>query len=555
MGPAADGNSSLSDQVVAGASGGPNLGVRTAMMHGLRNPKVWTLAMLAGMVTVSVSAQQPAAPQQTAVSDPYVVGQAVPEPLPGTTMMNLTLEQAMQMALDKNLDLKVARMNPQGVDYQLASARSAFLPQFTGSYQYNNSSVLNNDATYLVNNFNTKNASYNAAMTKTMPWYGGRLSATFSSSRQVSTNPKITTSPSYNAGGQFQYTQSLLKGLRIDDARNQLRTLDITRQIADITLSSTIENTKSSVRTAYWSLRQAIEAIEIQRRSLDLANRLLQDNRTKVEIGTLAPIETTTSETQAANAEQALLAAQITWQTAELTLKRLLASGPDDEVYRATINPTETAALSVQNVAIPAAVAAALAQRTDLVTAKKNLDVSRLNLELTRDALRPQLDLVGGYSVTGQNTFNTTTKVLTGYGAAFGQAYGFDLPTWNFRFNATYPLFMRAAKANYARAQLQIDQSVASLKASELTVTADVTNAGLAVNNTYKQYQAAQKAREVAERNAVAEQTRFDVGMSTNYNVVQAQNNLTSQRLTELRAIISYLNAVAEFDRIQRVGR
>jgi len=66
---------------------------------------------------------------------------------------------------------------------------------------------------------------------------------------------------------------------------------------------------------------------------------------------------------------------------------------------------------------------------------------------------------------------------------------------------------------------------------------------------------AAQKAREVAERNAEAEQTRFDVGMSTNYNVVQAQTNLTTQRLAELRALISYLNSIAEFDRIQRVGR
>ncbi len=89
------------------------------MMHGFRNPKVWTLALIAGMVTVTVSAQQPpaqpaAAPQQTAVVDKYVVGQATPEPQPGTQMMNLTLEQAMQMALDKNLDLKVARMNPPG---------------------------------------------------------------------------------------------------------------------------------------------------------------------------------------------------------------------------------------------------------------------------------------------------------------------------------------------------------------------------------------------------------------------------------------------------------
>ncbi|MEO8483591.1 MAG: TolC family protein [Acidobacteriota bacterium] len=552
------------------------------MMHGFRNPKVWTLALIAGMVTVTLSAQQPpaaatipaagAAAQQppvspapipgvpqTAVVDKYVVGQATPEPQPGTQMMNLTLEQAMQMALDNNLDLKVARMNPPGVDYQLASARAAFMPQVTGTYRYNNQAQINNDANYLVNSFHNQQANYTAQITKTMPWYGGRLTGSFTSLRGSTDKPRTPINPNFNAGGSFSYTQPLLRGLRMDDTRNQIRTLSISRQVADLQLTSTIENTKASVRTAYWNLRQAIEQIEIQRRSLDLANRLFQDNRTKVEIGTLAPIETTTSETQVANAEQALLNAQIQWRTAELTLKRLLAAGPDDPVYTATINPSETAALSIQSVDIAGAVKTALAGRTDLEQAKRNLDISRLNLEVTRDVTKPQLDLVGGYSITGQNAqvLDSTGAVIgvTGYSNAFNQAFGLDLPTWNLQFNFTYPLFMRAAKANFARAQLQIDQSLASLKASELTVTADVTNAGLNVENTYKQFQAAQKAREVAEKNAEAEQTRFDVGMSTNYNVVQAQTNLTTQRLTELRALISYLNAIAEFDRIQRVGR
>jgi outer membrane protein TolC len=138
---------------------------------------------------------------------------------------------------------------------------------------------------------------------------------------------------------------------------------------------------------------------------------------------------------------------------------------------------------------------------------------------------------------------------------ALGQIRGLDIPTWSMNFQFAYPLGMRAAKANYARALLQFDQSQATLKAQELQVSAAVTNAGLAVENTYKQYLAAQKNREAQDRNAEAEQTRFDVGMSTNYNVVQAQTNLTTQRLTELQALIRYLNAVAEFDRIQRVGR
>jgi len=343
----------------------------------------------------------------------------------------------------------------------------------------------------------------------------------------------------------------------MDQTRNQLRTLAVQRQVVDIQLLSTIENTKASVRTAYWNLRQAIEQIEIQRRSLALAQRLFEDNRTKVEIGTLAPIETTTSETQVANAEQALLNAQIQWRTAELNLKRLLADGPDADVYRATINPVETAALSVQSVDIPAAVQRAIAERTDLTQARRNLEISQLNLELTQNSTKPQLDLQTGYNLSGQGGPLFQNGVLVtpgGYGQAVSAISGFDLPTWNVQFNFTYPLFMRAAKANLARAQLQLQQSVAQIQAQELTVSAQVTNAGLAVENTYKQFQAAQKAREVAERNADAEQTRFDVGMSTNYNVVQAQTNLTTQRLTELRAIISYLNAVAEFDRVQRVG-
>jgi outer membrane protein TolC len=442
----------------------------------------------------------------------------------------------------------------------LASARAAFLPQLSGTYSYQNSASPNNDQTYEVASFTQTTGNYQAQISKLMPWFGGRLSGAFTSSRGDSTRPKTFPNPTFRSGGSFTYTQPLLQGLRMDDSRNQVRTLGVQRQVADLQLTTTIENTKANVRTAYWNLRQAIEQIEIQRRSLDLANRLFQDNQTKVDIGTLAPIETTTSETQVANAEQALLQAQTQWVTAELALKQLIASGPDDDVFKATtINPVETAALSVQSVDIPAAVQAAIASRTDLVEARRNLDISRMNLEVTHESTRPQLNLQAGYSVSGQNAgiFDAQGNPIgiTGYGAAFNQAFGLDLPAWNVQFNATYPLFMRAAKANYARGQIQVDQSIASLKAQELTVTADVTNAGLAVENSYKQYQAAQKAREVAEKNASAEQTRFDVGMSTNYNVVQAQTNLTTQRLTELQALIRYLNAVAEFDRIQRVGR
>lgn len=529
----------------------------------LRTRKMWALALGVALAPAVAFAQQ--APQATAAGqqqppssvDRYVPGQAIPELPPGSTMLPMTLEQAMDRALEKNLSLKAARLNPQSVDYQLASARAAFSPQLTGLYSYRDAASPNNNRLEERLTVNTIGQNFNVGMSQTTPWYGGRLTAAFNNSRSASNSSQAQRNPAFNAGLQFNYTQPLLAGFRIDSNRNQLRTLSVQRQIADIQLLTTIENTKASVRTAYWNLRQAIEQIEIQRRSLALAQRLYEENRTKVEIGTLAPIETTTSEAQVANAEQALLNAQIQWRTAELAIKQLLADSPQDELYNQTINPIETPPEVVTEVDIPAAVRRALAERTDLTQSRRNLEVSQMSLSLVGDQTKPQLDLSGGYGLSGQGGPLFANGVITtpgGWGQALSALSGFDVPTWNFQFNFTYPLFMRAAKANYARAQLQMQQSIAQLQAQELQVSTLVTNAGLAVENSYKQFQAARKAREVAERNADAEQTRFDVGMSTNYNVVQAQNNLTSQRLTELRAIISYLNAIAEFERVQRFG-
>jgi outer membrane protein TolC len=563
------------------------------MKNVLRNATPWTLALAMAAMVATASAQQtppaapspatpapaqtpaapapsttapattaaqaPAAPPANATVDHYVVGEAVPTPRPGTTLLNLTLDQAMDMALENNLDLKAARMNPPGVDYQLAAARASFLPQLTGTYGYTSNKSQNGSFLEERSVVTGLRQTFNGTFSETMPWYGGRLQANFNNTRSTSNSSQNRFNPAYTTGLNLSYTQPLLQGFKIDTTRNQLRTLSVQRQIADIQLLTTIENTKASVRTAYWNLREAIEQIEIQQRALDLAERLFEDNKTKVEIGTLAPIDTVTPEAQVASAEQSLLNAQISWRTAEITLQELLATGPDDPIYQRTINPTERPQLSVQTVNIPEAVRTALAQRTDLVQAKRNIEISQLNLEVTRDETRPDLSLVGQYQVSGQGgpelvAQGSSERLPGGYADALAQAFGFDLPTWSTQFTFTYPLFMRQAKANYARAQLQLQQSQAQLKASELSVSSGVTSAGLSVENSYKQYQAAQKNREAQERNAEAEQTRFDVGMSTNYNVVQAQNALTQARLTELQALISYLNAVAEFDRVQRVG-
>jgi outer membrane protein TolC len=529
----------------------------------LRSAKVWAVGMTILAAAMPAAAQQAAPPATPPTPRPqperYVVGQARPVPPADGQLIDMTLEQATDRALEKNLDLKAARMTPQTVDYQLQAARAAFNPRFTGTYGYNNQSTPNANTVLdpTLTKVTTRQNTYNMGASQTLNWHGANYTATFNNNRQQTNSLQTSLNPAFNTNVQATFNLPLLAGFMADQTRNALKTTEIQRQIADIQLQATIENTKASVRTSYWNLRQAIEQIEINQRALDLANRLYEDNRVKVEIGTLAPIDAVQSEANVATAEQQLLQARISWQTAELSLKRLLASGPDDEIYKATINPTERAAISVQAVDIPAAVQTALGQRTDLVQARKNIESSQISLELTKDQTKPQLDFSTTYRLQGQGGTRVSQGVVTsqgGYSDALSQLGNRTNPTWSMNFNFTYPLGMAAAKANYARAAIQMDQSQAQLKAQELTVSQAVTNAGLAVENSYKQYQAAQKSSEAQERNAAAQQTRFDVGMSTNYEVVQAQQNLTTARLSELRALISYMNAVAEFERVQRVG-
>jgi outer membrane protein TolC len=535
------------------------------MMNVFRRAQVWTLAAMALTVGMPAFGQQPTPtptglPQQQPI-DRYVVGQARPPAEPGHTLVDMTLEQAMTMALEKNLDLKVARMDPQSIDYQLQSARAGYMARYTSSYSYQNNTRPATQLTQGVDRLTDGVQNFNANASQALPWYGASWTAAFTNSRQVTNNRDARLNPTLNSALRFTYNQPLLAGFKIDSTRNSLRTLGIQRQIADVTLVSTIENTKASVRTAYWSLRQAIEQIEIQQRNLQLAQRLYQDNRIKVEIGTLAPIDTTQPEAAVASAEQTLLAAQIAWQQAELALKRLLVSGPDDELNRSTvnINPTEQAVLTPQVVDIPAAVKNAIANRADMVQSRKNLEISNLNLEVSKNQTKPQLDLSAGYNTSGQGGNRLVNNEIVsqgGYIDALRTLRSLDTAGFNMALNFTLPIGrdVNVSRANHARGLLQLEQAQQRLKAQELTVSVQVTNAGLAVDNTAKQFQAAQKSREASERNAEAEQTRFDVGMSTNYNVVQAQNALTLSRLSELRNLINYLNAVAEFDRVQKVG-
>jgi outer membrane protein TolC len=396
-----------------------------------------------------------------------------------------------------------------------------------------------------------------------VPWYGGQLSADFSNARNESNNAFTTLNPSYSSTVSLNYMQPLLSGRRTDNQRAALQSQQIQGQITEIQLSALELTIVDQVRLRYWNLRATIEQIEIQRRALAQAQELLSQNELRVQLGSMAQIQVVQAQSQVAAAEQALLNAEVQWRNAELALKSILIDGADDPLLSQTVDPTELPLLSEQAVDIQAALEIAMRERADLRQQRQQLSIAELELDVTNDQRLPDLNLTASYSLqgVGGNLFERPElggdPVLIdrgGYLDGLGSIADFDTPTWSLSMNFSYPIGMRAGKASSERAKLQLEQNGIAIRSQELAVVTQVTEAGLAVTDTRLQLEAAQRSRQLAEESAAATVSRFNAGVATNFEVGEANDDLTSARLSELRALINHINAIAAFERVQLVG-
>ncbi|HUP39431.1 MAG TPA: TolC family protein, partial [Vicinamibacterales bacterium] len=247
--------------------------------------------------------------------------------------VSLTLEDAVKRALENNLDIAVQRIGQQVFDVNFASIRSVYSP--TVSSLISNQSSKNASTSTISGGqtgatINNTNFVFNGGLVQDVPWGGGNFSATLDNRRSATSNRTQTINPSYQPTWSAQYTQPLLRDFKIDATRQQLLVTRINQDISDIQLQQTTMNTVANVRNAYWDYVFAVQSVDVARQSLLLADELLRNNQSKVEIGTMAPIDVVQAQSQAAQQRQAVVTAEGTRRTAEIALKRLIVSGTAD---------------------------------------------------------------------------------------------------------------------------------------------------------------------------------------------------------------------------------
>jgi outer membrane protein TolC len=484
-------------------------------------------------------------------------------PEPGVRV-ELTLDDAVKRALDRNLDIAVERLNPQTFDYALASLRATYRPTLTSNFGLRSQTTFSRSQTAGGDVLVTDTLTGNNGLTQNVKWGGGSFAFAFNNNRQEQSDLFAIRNPAINTNFSAAYVQPLLRNFRIDGTRAQLQITQINQEMSETSVRATVVRTVANTRNAYWDLVFAIQAAEVAERSLQLATKLVEDNQARVEVGTLAPLDVVQAQAEQATRRQTVATTQAGVRTAELALKRLIVNGTDDPYWVATIEPVDRPTFSTESLDVAGAVRKALSTRTDIETSRKQIQANNISIHNLSDQRLPGLDLTASYGAAGiggtqfvrpagQLGAAATQIIPSGYSDALRILGDLRAPTWNFALNFNYPIGSSSADANLARARVQQQQTIAQQRQLELQIATEVTNAALLVESNRERLQAAQAARDLAERRLDAEQSRFEVGLSTNFFVVQAQRDLRDSQNAELRALLDYRRAQVDFERVQEI--
>jgi outer membrane protein len=391
---------------------------------------------------------------------------------------------------------------------------------------------------------------------------GTQLSMTFDDTRLTSNSDRYTYNPILSSSLGFTVTQPLLRGFGIELNRRYIHIAKNNGKIADLVFRQQVIDTIAGIARLYTDLVSLNEDVKVKRESMRLAERLYEDNQNKVQQGEQAPIEVTRAQAQVASNRQALISAEGLVQQQELILKTAITRGglANPAIRTARIIATDTLTVPETQPVHPVEelIAEALRSRPDLAQAGIQVENSQISLKGSLNALRPELDVVGAVQNGGlSGDINAPAAVLTpgaslypgGNGTALGQIFRNNFPTYSVGMQLTLPLRNRVAQADAVRDQLQVRQTQLRRQQFEDQVRLEVADAYVAMQQARAAYDAAVQSRGLQEQSVKVEQKTFDVGLATNYLVIQYQTFLAQAQSSEVAAKGAYAKARIALDR------
>jgi len=533
----------------------------------VRRARILTFAAALAVTSVSAFAQN--GQSNFSVSLQRAAADAAVQQPPAAAGRPLSIDDAVKMALEQNLGIRIQRFDPQIQDTGVALARSSWMPNLATtvsrqSQTQASTSSLSGGATSVQNG----TFATGVTLSQSLPT-GATYSAAWNSSRFTTTNLFSSFSPQLSSNLNLQFTQPLLRNFQIDSIRQQVALSKKVRDLSDINLMGVVTQTLRQVRNAYWDLSYAIANLKTQQQSLALSEQSLRDNQKRVEIGTMAPIDIVQAQAEVASNQQGVIIADAAIKTAQDNLRTLVLDPSTPEFWTITFDPTDAPAFTVQAIDVEAAVRTALDKRADLLAAKNSLDQSTTNLKFYSNQIKPDVNANIGYNPVGVGgtqlspvdlaaiaagaSPNRSVIADRGFGSVLGDVFQSQYPTWTFGITIGYPLGSNLAHANLARVQLEYQQAQQQLKNMQMQVATQVRLAARNVETNQQRVASARASRELQEKKLEAEEKKMAAGLGQTFFVFQAQRDLAVARTAEIQAISDYNKSLVDFEAVQQV--
>lgn len=455
----------------------------------------------------------------------------------------LSLDDCIAQALKQNFDVQVERYDPQASLYNLYATYGGYDPVLTlsGQHNYNVSPGSQSSATAITASTPAATLdgnSFDGGISGVLPeglQYG--ISGSVYKNTLSAFNTNDIKSAIDNSGGSIGITldQPLLKNFWIDDTRLQIKIAKITLKQSEQGLRAQLITTISAVENAYYELIYARENLQVEQEALELAQTQLDQDKQRMQIGTLAQLSVEQDESQVAQSRANLITAQFTLVSDENALKNLITDS-----YRSLegihIEPSDPLTAIEQPFDLQDSWNKGMTLRPDLLQAQLTLEQQGIQLKFNRNQLYPELDLVGSYGYNGAGQT---------YNDVFGQYQDQNSPFWNYGAKMSIPLSNVSARNNLKSEKVTEQQDLLKLKQLEQSILVDIDDAVKQAQSALESVDATKEARIYAEAALDAEQKTYAVGKATTFEVLQYQNDLTSARSQEIRALANYAEALS----------
>jgi outer membrane protein TolC len=535
--------------------------------------------------------------------------------------LEISLQDAIELALQNSLDIVVARYNvwfadtdvlntsgggvgrgTAGASFPFSTAAVpglSFDPIVTGlvsiesqTVPVNNPFLSGTGTSALVTGLGLHTNLYNFGVSQGFS-PGTTVSVNWDNTRSSSSSQVNLFNPSVQSALYLNISQQLLNGFGKAVNRRNIMISKNNRKIADLAFTQQAITTINNTINAYWELAYAIQNVKVQQQAVTVSEKLYNDNKKQLEIGTMAPLDVTRAESELATDRQNLIVAQTAQLQQQQVLRNAISKDPmASNVANVEIVPTDkpTPPAIIEAASFEDAVREAFANRPDLAEQNLNVRNAEIDAKANKNALRPVATATARYGsvglagnspiVTSETTagnrivdlngtpvtvlgpglipipiFEPTTTVTRtgtktgGFGDAQSQIFHNDFPDYLVALNVTIPIRNRVAQADYQRALLTQRQNEAILQQEKNAAVLDVRNTYIALVQDRAQVEAAGKARELQQQTFDAEQKKYQLGASTVYNVILTQRDLITAQGTELRALANLVEAKANYER------